>query len=190
MVPCGAWYIVGIARSAARRGADRDRLRGEFATDIANQLAKRLQDRLERCLNRSPTRPFYHYQSLYHDPKGASEGASIVPSPLAQGPTDPLIRAYFQIDPAGRVTLPTLPEAESECKSVKVAAQRMVENDLQVAAHNSSALSICNCRRRMLPRRRGLPPAAQQESAYEVMDSDAYRKMRRRSRSMRTSKRQ
>jgi signal transduction histidine kinase len=32
----------------------------------------------------------------------------VVPSPLAGGPTDPLIRAYFQVDTGGRVSLPTL----------------------------------------------------------------------------------
>jgi hypothetical protein len=50
-------------------------------------------------------------------PEGASEGPSVTPSPLAQGPTDPLIRAYFQIDPAGRVTLPTLPDADMDAKA-------------------------------------------------------------------------
>ena len=52
----------------------------------------------------------------------------MTPSPLAQGPTDPLIRAYFQIDPAGRVTLPTLPEADLDAAILaKVAAQRAIQ---------------------------------------------------------------
>src|SRR6266403_1451407 len=109
VVPCVAWYIVG-AREVRRSAAQIEYAPRRFASDTATQLSKRLQERLDALLEAESNRPFYHYQSFYHDPKGVSEGASVVPSPLAQGPIDPFIRAYFQIDPVGKVTLPTLPE--------------------------------------------------------------------------------
>src|SRR5262249_34520345 len=44
------------------------------------------------------------------DPEGADLGASIVPSPLARGPVDPLIWTHFQIDARGELTIPTFNE--------------------------------------------------------------------------------
>ncbi len=132
-----------------------------FATETANHLARRLQERLDTLLEAESSRPFYHYQSLYHDPKGVSEGASIVPSPLAQGPTDPFIRAYFQIDPAGRVTLPTLPEGDLDAVDhERVAEEQGIQKDLQLAAR----APIC------LPSFQHAP----QQPHFEVMESDAY----------------
>ena len=114
-----------------------------FASDTALQLAGRLQERLDALLEAESNRPFYHYQALYHDPKGASEGASVVPSPLAQGPTDPLVRAYFQIDPAGRVTLPTLPDANLDGEDLRrTAAQHAVQKELQVAVRASACVAF------------------------------------------------
>ena len=190
VVPCGAWYMVGsreVRRDAAQIEAGPRRL----ATDTASQLAGRLQERLDALLAAESSRPFYHYQSLYHDPKGASEGASVVPSPLAQGPTDPLVRTYFQIDPAGRVTLPTLPEADVDGGDVRrTAAQRAVQNDLQMAAQASAC--VVSLQKGQPPETKLLaastgqsappkllsPPVAQQPSLSkertEVMESDAY----------------
>jgi signal transduction histidine kinase len=55
-------------------------------------------------------RPYYHYQSLFHDPRGAASGLSVVPSPLAQRSGDPLIDTHFQVDSAGLLTMPTVNE--------------------------------------------------------------------------------
>ena len=38
---------------------------------------------LELLREAESRRPFYHYQNLYHDPEGAYDGPSIIPSPLA-----------------------------------------------------------------------------------------------------------
>ena len=32
---------------------------------------------------REDARPYYHYQSLFHDPRGAAEGVAVAPSPLS-----------------------------------------------------------------------------------------------------------
>ncbi len=142
VVPCGAWYIVGSRE--VQRAVDQIELPPrKAANDTARLLTQRLQDRLQTLLESESNRPFYQYQSLYHDPRGASEGPSVTPSPLAQGPTDPLIRAYFQIDPSGRVTLPTLPEAGLEAENLRwLAAQRAIQGDLQKAAQGSACVAF------------------------------------------------
>jgi signal transduction histidine kinase len=106
-VPCVAWYIVGW-REASHRAREIEEAPQRLARETAARLAERLRDRLETLLENESKRPFYHYQNFYHDPRGAYEGAAVVPSPLAQGPIDPLIRTYFQLDAAGRFTLPQL----------------------------------------------------------------------------------
>src|ERR1019366_1542620 len=146
-----------VRRNAAQIETGPHRL----ATDTAMQLARRLPERLDALLEAESNRPFYHYQSLYHDPKGVYEGASIVPSPLAQGPTDPFIRAYFQIDPTGRVTLPTLPEGDlGAADRQRAVAERGIQKDLQLAAPASACVASLQ--------------QGQQQPRYEVMESDAY----------------
>lgn len=117
LVPSTAWYIAGqrqIRHSASlERGAAY-----QHGFKAAVRFAERLATRLEVLRETESRRPFYHYQNLFHDPKGAAEGASVVISPLAQGAADHLIEAYFQIDDQGRLTLPTVndeyPELSSE----------------------------------------------------------------------------
>jgi signal transduction histidine kinase len=126
-----------------------------------------------------------------------SEGASIVPSPLAQGPTDPFIRAYFQIDPVGRVTLPTLPEGDLDAANRQRAlAEHDIQKELQLAARASacvaslqqgqqqartksvpaSLLTLAVPSQQSAPQSSG-PSTAQSpvpQPRYEVMESDAY----------------
>jgi signal transduction histidine kinase len=142
---------------------------------------ERLQGRLQTLLESESSRPFYQYQSLYHDPRGASEGASVVPSPLAQGPTDPLIRAYFQIDPSGNVTMPTLPAGELDGEELRRAAtQRAVQNELQAAAGTSPCVSYLRRAPPEVVRLKSVaPPQSAQQSAtpqqrLELMEPDAW----------------
>src|SRR5204863_55427 len=79
-------------------------------------------------------RPYFHYQNLYHDPKGVSEGLSIVPSPLANGSGNPLVTAYFQIEQQGRVTLPTLNEEMRELNAPNAAEQIAIRDSITRAS--------------------------------------------------------
>ncbi len=108
-VPCAAWYVVG-SREANNRARELEEAPQRLAREAADRLADRLRDRLETLRENEGKRPFFHYQNFYHDPRGAYEGAAVVPSPLAQGPLDPLIRTYFQLDASGRFSLPQLTE--------------------------------------------------------------------------------
>ncbi|MGD8396727.1 MAG: HAMP domain-containing sensor histidine kinase, partial [Candidatus Eiseniibacteriota bacterium] len=108
ILPCAAWYASGehAAEEEARRLVADVRMR---AYEVAAGLANRLEGHLSALGETEARRPFYHYQSHFHDPTSSCECASVTPSPLTQGPSDPLVLAHFQIDDGGRLTLPTLP---------------------------------------------------------------------------------
>jgi len=108
-VPCAAWFAVGW-REANRQAAEIVEAPQRLAREASVRLADRLRDRLNTLRENESKRPFYHYQNYYHDPRGAYEGVAVVPSPLSQGPLDPLIRTYFQLDASGRFSLPQLNE--------------------------------------------------------------------------------
>lgn len=112
-VPCAFWFVAGhrqLDREAQLREKSiyGDSLRGAVVD------AEQLTTRFELLRESESRRPFYHYQNLFHDPKGAAEGLAVSVSPLAQSQGDPLIEAHFQVDAAGRLSLPTLNEAFPE----------------------------------------------------------------------------
>ena len=116
VVPSSAWYIAGRRQIAHEAKLERSSVHQQGYKQ-AVRLAERLATRLEVLRESESRRPFYHYQNLFHDPKGAAEGASVSFSPLAQGSADPLVEAYFQIDDQGRLSLPTLNEDFPELSS-------------------------------------------------------------------------
>jgi signal transduction histidine kinase len=109
----GSWFASGWQAVRREQRALRDAPHAEAAAR-ARELADELDAQLDALAGREDARPWYHYQNLVHDPRGAAAGASVAPSPLADGPDDPLIAAHFQIDAAGMVSLPNLnPEVPS-----------------------------------------------------------------------------
>jgi signal transduction histidine kinase len=132
-LPCAAWFIAGS------RDADRESQRvvnesRDEARLAARAMARQLGARLEKIRAAESQRPYFHYQNLFHDPRGASQGLSVVPSPLAGGPTEPLILAHFQVDRKGKVTLPTLNDDVRELNSADVARERSIQQTLGAAA--------------------------------------------------------
>lgn len=120
---CAAWYVSTQRAFNAERTLQSQQVVRQ-AGDRERIVAASLADRLETLRRTESQRPYFHYQNLYHDPKGASEGLSVTPSPLANGPVHPLVDAHFQIDPGSRVTLPTLNEELRELNAPDVAKQR------------------------------------------------------------------
>lgn len=109
LLPTGAWYVTG-SREAVRRAATLEaQIERQRRDDVARE-AERLGTRLESLRVQESGRPFFHYQTLYRDPRGAAEGLAVTPSPLTSGGTDPLVLAHFQIDVDGLVTLPAVSE--------------------------------------------------------------------------------
>lgn len=102
----GAWFVSGWSDVRARQAETRA-APVRAADARADELARELRSELEALLGRESSRPYFHYQNLFHDPR-ASQGTSVTPSPLAAGPQDTLVLGYFQIDAQGKVTTPTV----------------------------------------------------------------------------------
>ena len=102
----GAWFASGWAEVRARQREIRA-APATAATQRAGELARELRGELEAVIAREASRPYFHYQNLFHDPH-ASAGQSVAPSPLATAPFDPLVLGYFQIDSSARVTTPSI----------------------------------------------------------------------------------
>jgi len=135
---CAAWYL------SSRRALDAElRILEQGAAQTAAErertVAENLSRRLAELLRNESQRPYYHYQNLYHDPKGASQGLSVVPSPLANGPGHPLLLAHFQIDADARVTLPTLNEELNELNAPDASEQFAIRDLLSSAAEETRA---------------------------------------------------
>src|SRR6185436_8032529 len=58
-------------------------------------------------LGQEVERPYFHYQNLMHDPRSGAT-LNVSPSPLASGPSDPLVLGYFQVDSNGKVSTPPI----------------------------------------------------------------------------------
>jgi signal transduction histidine kinase len=116
LLPTAAWYVTGSRDSARRARAIEAEAAYAIREDVESK-ATRLGIRLENLRRQESVRPFFHYQTLYHDPRGASQGLAVTPSPLVSGSTDPLVWAHFQIDETGLVTLPAVSERFPELTS-------------------------------------------------------------------------
>jgi signal transduction histidine kinase len=107
------------SREAERQAAALEARAERQRRDEVEREAARLGARLESLRSQESERPFFHYQTLYRDPRGAAEGLAVTPSPLSSGSTDPLVWAHFQIDESGLVTLPTVSERFPELSSAE-----------------------------------------------------------------------
>ena len=116
LLPTAAWYVSGTRDAGRRASVLEETTRVAVRADVERESA-RLGVRLEALRSQESRRPFFHYQTLYHDPRGAAQGLSVTPSPLVSGAADPLVLAHFQIDENGLVTLPTVSERFPELSS-------------------------------------------------------------------------
>jgi signal transduction histidine kinase len=132
-LPCVAWFVAG-SREAERESQRVVNESRDEARLAARAMATQLGARLENIRAAESQRPYFHYQNLFHDPRGASQGLSVVPSPLAGGPTEPLIQTHFQVDRKGNVTLPTLNDDVRELNSANVVRERSMQQTLGAAA--------------------------------------------------------
>ena len=108
----GAWFLSGWADVRAQQ-RDLAAAPARDASQKSSELAAELRAELSRLMSRELERPYFHYQNLMHDPR-TSGAWGVAPSPLAAGPEDPLVLGYFQLDPKGGVTTPTINDAFPE----------------------------------------------------------------------------
>ncbi|MCE9577266.1 MAG: HAMP domain-containing histidine kinase [Deltaproteobacteria bacterium] len=124
------WFGAGWSGVRAEDRALHGRAQAE-AVQAARVLADDLAAHLEELRRSESQRPYYHYGNLFHDPRSASEGWSVTPSPLASGPTDPLVLGHFQIDSAGKVTVPTINDNNPELSDPnRLAADRVLRTEV------------------------------------------------------------
>ena len=116
VLPTTAWYLTGASEARRRARMLEDTVLTSLQREI-HRDSDRLATRLERLRTGESERPFFHYQSITHDPSGAAEGLSVAPSPLAQGVSDPLVWTHFQLNENGLVTLPMVNERFPELSS-------------------------------------------------------------------------
>ena len=169
-----AWFAAGWREVRTRQAATRDEPRATAAAR-AGELARELRGELEALIARESPRPYFYYQNLYHDPKGTI-GVSVTPSPLANGPDDPLVLGYFQIDARGRVTTPTINDEVPAMSEPTHAAQNRqfrdeVTRELAKAIGPGSATMVAV----VTPRHRDvLPQPAQQQAQVIEVDPSTY----------------
>jgi len=132
-VPCAAWWTAGS------RAVDRERaaLIASVEADArrhAVHLAERLRGRLDGVLRHESQRPYYEYAYRYQDPKLSCDCATWVESPLARGASEPMIRAHFELDRKGRLTVPSIPPADAGVAAAPDPDDRQVARELRDAA--------------------------------------------------------
>jgi len=123
-VPLAFMWVSGHAAAAA----EHDKILAEpvaMARAAAERIAKRVALELADLAEREGARPYYQWQSVIVDPRGLYEGEAVVPSPLAEGPTEPLVLSHFQIDDKGVVTSPEVNEAEGAPAAKEDATRRL-----------------------------------------------------------------
>jgi signal transduction histidine kinase len=129
-VVLAGWFLTGWSsvRFEARTVAAQPALE---ALQREMALTKDLLGRLESLRARESERPYYHFQNLFHDPRGASWGnVSVAPSPLVEGPGDPMIATHFQIDSGGVLTIPSINEELPELSN----ADNLADNRAMLAS--------------------------------------------------------
>lgn len=89
---------LGLLSTRALELADREeRLQQQF---VADRLFDRMEQELNDVIAAEEARPFDHWRPTI------LVGGEPEPSPLASGPSDPIIAGYFQIDPDGSASSP------------------------------------------------------------------------------------
>jgi signal transduction histidine kinase len=140
----GGWFVTGW-RGVRAEAARIEAAPADQASRRAALLATELGGRIEELRSAESQRPYYEYQNLYHDPRGASEGKSVVPSPLARGPSDVLVAAHFQIEPSGRVSIPTVNEDLPELSDpMRVERDRGMLAALRASAEEVRPLAVAS----------------------------------------------
>jgi signal transduction histidine kinase len=85
-------------------------------TRVAAEAALR---HVEQLRSSESARPYFHYQNLFHDPRGSDVDA-VMPSPLVDGPADPVVKAHFQLRRSGDaidVSVPSINDVLPELSS-------------------------------------------------------------------------
>jgi len=139
VVPCAAWWVAGsrAVEQEARRLVEQPRHEARL---LASRLAEAVAGRLESLREVESRRPVEHYRAEHLAAGDSCACAAGEASPLAQGLSDPLARAHFQIDEVGRLTVPAAPvETTRDAGAGWTADQRRALEELECAAIDAGA---------------------------------------------------
>ena len=169
----GGWGITGL--QAVSTEAEQLSLRPHAeARRRAGELAAELAARLEEVRAAEDARPYYEYQNLFHDPRGASQGQSVALSPLARGSEDPLVAVHFQRGADGAVTVPTVNEEVPELSDAsRAAADRARLGALRAAAGQLAAHDVLVALA-AAPQQANEAPPQQQAAQVQNFEPDVY----------------
>ncbi len=122
-----------------------------------SRVGMRLASRLDSLRKSEDERPYYHYQNLFHDPRGLSEGKAVNPSPLVAATGDPLISVHFQINSFGFLSIPPINEELEEFSDKR----NLESNQYKLASlrRHQDALSDTGREDARVVAMRDLPPA-------------------------------
>jgi len=151
-LPSVAWFVAG-SREAAQEATRIEQEPLVEARAEAERIARRLAVRLEALRQSETRRSFLDYEPHIHDLAEPCLCERRLPSPLAQGPADPLIWTHFQIDEVGQLTLPTLADEPADSAS-RDSARRVLSDERAI-------LEVLECVAATEPAGLPLPPAAQ-----------------------------
>jgi signal transduction histidine kinase len=142
LIGMGGWFHAGYQNATAADSAAFIEPRN-LADQRVQQLATALSDALAQLQVAENQRPYYQFSNLFHDPKGASQGLSVAPSPLASETRPELIRAYFQFSNIGgqwRVSMPTINDEFPQLSSATT-DERNLRDQLQSKGSLIASLS-------------------------------------------------
>ena len=152
----GSWFQVGW--SGAQMSAKNRREGPAIAVkEELSRVGMRLASRLDSLRKSEDERPYYHYQNLFHDPRGLSEGKAVNPSPLVAATGDPLISVHFQINSFGFLSIPPINEELEEFSDKR----NLESNQYKLASlrRHQDALSDTGREDARVVAMRDLPPA-------------------------------
>jgi len=113
VVVLGSWFQVGWSGVQTSGNALKE-APGKEAESELRRVGMRLASRLDSLRKAEDKRPYYHYQNLFHDPRGLSAGNSIGPSPLVMETGDSLISVHFQVGGDRVLSIPPINEELEE----------------------------------------------------------------------------
>jgi len=140
-VPCGAWYVAGSA-AVEQRVARLERQPFLDAQREAQRVAEQVAIRVEAIRSSESRRSYRDYLGTDEEFVGDCSYEWKFRSPLANGPTDPLIWSHFQIDQVGQISMPTLDDdatlSDRNARSIQLA----IFEELECAGSNRLAVLL------------------------------------------------
>lgn len=133
LIPCVAWFVAG-SRAVDRDAEQLARAPLAEAAREAQRMSQQLAVRLEALRHSESQRSHRDYQMASSDLPADCNYELLIQSPLAEGPTDPLIWSHFQIDDVGDLSLPTLVGSLGDIDRETRANQLAIQEELQCAS--------------------------------------------------------